>query len=361
MNERANTTTAMVNTLEVCARFHPNCFSSGATNTLHAYSDPSARFIESPPTTLHHRLRPSAGGSFVAMVNPSLMTGRVDGVLTGSPHSLAKVCPGPNCPPRGKTRQRSRLIGDSARRLLSKLRPCSERKDRAKFGTKITRRASRNASEKVRRQQGVGHPASIQRLLEDEADPAIQLVHQSARSHIALVGFDRCALDVSCLGHVNPIVQVQLPPGVPPLGVRAKDAPQREAHVDETSLGTYRPLRSHHRTRDCTKRVGEPESDRRGTIDREPGCRTAYARARCVAGEQSGDVVVGGGKIPAEVEPQVIAVPVLGDECGVPRRELNFTGKAVAAAACPRTRWECCSEGGRHTHTRLQRRPHTRL
>src|ERR1017187_6136480 len=36
MNVRANTTTAMVNTIEVSARFHPNSFSSGATNTLHA-------------------------------------------------------------------------------------------------------------------------------------------------------------------------------------------------------------------------------------------------------------------------------------------------------------------------------------
>src|ERR1039457_2597122 len=55
---RANTTTAMVNAMEVCARFHPNCFSSGATNTLHAYRGPRARFIESPPTTRHQRLMP---------------------------------------------------------------------------------------------------------------------------------------------------------------------------------------------------------------------------------------------------------------------------------------------------------------
>src|ERR1019366_917776 len=55
---RANTTTAMVNAMEVCARFHPNCFSSGATNTLHAYRVPRARFIESPPTTRHQRLMP---------------------------------------------------------------------------------------------------------------------------------------------------------------------------------------------------------------------------------------------------------------------------------------------------------------
>src|ERR1035437_11148734 len=59
-NVSANTTTAMVNTLEVSARFQPNSFSSGATNTLQAYSEPSARFMESPPTTRHQRLMPGA-------------------------------------------------------------------------------------------------------------------------------------------------------------------------------------------------------------------------------------------------------------------------------------------------------------
>src|SRR5690242_20337987 len=48
----------MVKTIEVSARFQPNCCSSGATNTLHAYSAPSARFIESPPITRHQRFSP---------------------------------------------------------------------------------------------------------------------------------------------------------------------------------------------------------------------------------------------------------------------------------------------------------------
>src|SRR5207237_88215 len=51
----AKVTTAIVNTHDVCARFQPNSFSSGSTNTLHAYSDPSARFIKTPPTTTRHR------------------------------------------------------------------------------------------------------------------------------------------------------------------------------------------------------------------------------------------------------------------------------------------------------------------
>src|SRR5208282_5992789 len=57
MNVSANTTTAMMNTLEVSARFQWNSFSSGATNTLQAYSEPSARFMETPPTTCHQRFK----------------------------------------------------------------------------------------------------------------------------------------------------------------------------------------------------------------------------------------------------------------------------------------------------------------
>ena len=36
LGESANTITAIVNTIEVSARVHPNRFSSGATNTLQA-------------------------------------------------------------------------------------------------------------------------------------------------------------------------------------------------------------------------------------------------------------------------------------------------------------------------------------
>jgi hypothetical protein len=46
---------AIVYANEVWVRFQPNSFSRGATKTLHAYSDPSARFIETPPTTTRHR------------------------------------------------------------------------------------------------------------------------------------------------------------------------------------------------------------------------------------------------------------------------------------------------------------------
>ena len=48
--------TANVKTEEVCARFHPNSFSSGVTNMLHAYSVPSASVINTPPTNRHQRL-----------------------------------------------------------------------------------------------------------------------------------------------------------------------------------------------------------------------------------------------------------------------------------------------------------------
>ena len=63
MNVSAKTTTAMVNTIEVSARFHLNSFSNGATNTLQAYSEPSARFMETPPTTRHQRLIPRVPAS----------------------------------------------------------------------------------------------------------------------------------------------------------------------------------------------------------------------------------------------------------------------------------------------------------
>src|SRR5436190_4964918 len=55
---RAKTITAIVNTIDVSACFHPKRLSSGATNTLHPYSVPSARFIDSPPATRHQRLIP---------------------------------------------------------------------------------------------------------------------------------------------------------------------------------------------------------------------------------------------------------------------------------------------------------------
>src|SRR2546422_9959537 len=55
INVDANVTIAIVNTHEVCARFQPNSFSSGSTNTLQAYNDPSARFIDIPPMTTRQR------------------------------------------------------------------------------------------------------------------------------------------------------------------------------------------------------------------------------------------------------------------------------------------------------------------
>src|SRR5208282_1479743 len=60
MNVSAKTTTAIMNTLEVSARFQWNSFSNGATKTLQAYSEPSARFMDTPPTTRHQRLIPRA-------------------------------------------------------------------------------------------------------------------------------------------------------------------------------------------------------------------------------------------------------------------------------------------------------------
>src|SRR5262245_57325426 len=54
-NEAAKQTIAIVNTHDVSARFQPNSFSSGRTNTLQAYNDPSARFIQMPPMTGSHR------------------------------------------------------------------------------------------------------------------------------------------------------------------------------------------------------------------------------------------------------------------------------------------------------------------
>src|SRR5436189_236749 len=64
MNVLAKTTTAMVYTHDVWLRVHPNSFSSGSTNTLHAYSEPSARFIETPPTTTRHRFMLSPPGAY---------------------------------------------------------------------------------------------------------------------------------------------------------------------------------------------------------------------------------------------------------------------------------------------------------
>src|SRR6266516_1535150 len=50
-----NTKIATVKIHDVCARFHPNSFSSGAMKILHAYNDPSERFISNAPTTRSHR------------------------------------------------------------------------------------------------------------------------------------------------------------------------------------------------------------------------------------------------------------------------------------------------------------------
>src|SRR5438309_9473096 len=51
MNVRAKHTTAIVKVCDVCVRVQPNSFSSGATNTLQAYSVPSARFMRTPRIT----------------------------------------------------------------------------------------------------------------------------------------------------------------------------------------------------------------------------------------------------------------------------------------------------------------------
>ncbi len=55
MKVAAKQTMAMVYTQDVCALFHPNSFSSGSTNTLQAYSEPSARLSEMPPMIGSHR------------------------------------------------------------------------------------------------------------------------------------------------------------------------------------------------------------------------------------------------------------------------------------------------------------------
>ena len=55
MKDAAKVTMAIVNVQEVSARLQPNSCSSGSTNTLQAYSDPSARFMLTPPTTGSHR------------------------------------------------------------------------------------------------------------------------------------------------------------------------------------------------------------------------------------------------------------------------------------------------------------------
>src|ERR1035437_7594815 len=75
-NVSANTTTAMVNTLEVSALFQPNSFSSGATNTLQAYSVPRARFMDIPPTTRHQRLMPGLPDSVFALATVFLLIGK---------------------------------------------------------------------------------------------------------------------------------------------------------------------------------------------------------------------------------------------------------------------------------------------
>src|SRR5437764_2955965 len=54
-NVTANVTIAIVYASDVWVRFQPNSRSSGARNTLHAYSDPSARFISTPPSTTRQR------------------------------------------------------------------------------------------------------------------------------------------------------------------------------------------------------------------------------------------------------------------------------------------------------------------
>src|ERR1043166_9623311 len=54
-NEVPKTKIATVKIHDVCARFHPNSFSSGATKILHAYNDPSERFISHAPTTRSQR------------------------------------------------------------------------------------------------------------------------------------------------------------------------------------------------------------------------------------------------------------------------------------------------------------------
>src|SRR6059036_904256 len=62
MKASAKQTMAIVYTHDVSARVQPNSFSSGSTNTLQAYSDPSARFIDTPPATGSHRFVMSVSG-----------------------------------------------------------------------------------------------------------------------------------------------------------------------------------------------------------------------------------------------------------------------------------------------------------
>src|SRR5208283_3916821 len=73
MNVSAKTTTAIMNTLEVSARFQWNSFSNGATKTLQAYSEPSARFMDTPPTTRHQRLMPAVPDSTFALATVFLL------------------------------------------------------------------------------------------------------------------------------------------------------------------------------------------------------------------------------------------------------------------------------------------------
>src|SRR5260221_425522 len=68
MNVKAKQTTAIVKVCDVCVRVQPNSFSSGATNTLQAYSDPSARWAAPPaPAIISSRPRLAAVDAYSAV------------------------------------------------------------------------------------------------------------------------------------------------------------------------------------------------------------------------------------------------------------------------------------------------------
>src|SRR5689334_14494977 len=75
-NVVAKTTTAIVYTQEVWLRVQPNSCSSGSTNTLQPYSEPSARFIETPPTTTRQRfMRPPPLSARIIAVHEDVRSG----------------------------------------------------------------------------------------------------------------------------------------------------------------------------------------------------------------------------------------------------------------------------------------------
>jgi len=122
--------------------------------------------------------------------------------------------------------------------------PGLEREDGSCFFTNIVPLAGGNASEGADRAWVA--VSGVERLLEGEGRPTIELIVERANQHGAVAILQGCLLQIAPFGLVYSVKPVERPAGVAARGVGVEKARQRNAELSEPALRPHWTLRSEH-------------------------------------------------------------------------------------------------------------------